>query len=39
MASIFILIMCDRMIADYVTKVYAPDCQPISTPSLAEVIV
>ena len=29
----------DRMIADYVTKVYAPDSQPISTPSLAQVIV
>ncbi|KJH71608.1 alpha-glucan family phosphorylase [Aliterella atlantica] len=28
----------DRMIADYVTQVYAPGCSQISTPSLAQVI-
>lgn len=28
----------DRMIADYVTQVYAPGCATISTPSLAQVI-
>lgn len=28
----------DRMIADYVTQVYAPGCSKISTPSLAQVI-
>jgi starch phosphorylase len=29
----------DRMIADYVTQVYAPGCSAIATPSLARVIV
>ncbi|MDV2991061.1 MAG: Glycogen phosphorylase [Chroococcidiopsis sp. SAG 2025] len=29
----------DRMIADYVTRIYAPGCSTISTPSLAQVIV
>ncbi len=29
----------DRMIADYVTQVYAPGCEAIATPSLARVIV
>jgi len=29
----------DRMIADYVTRIYAPGCASISTPSLAQVIV
>jgi starch phosphorylase len=29
----------DRMIADYVTRIYAPGCSPISTPSLAQTIV
>jgi starch phosphorylase len=29
----------DRMLADYVTRIYAPGCATISTPSLAQVIV
>lgn len=29
----------DRMIADYVTQVYAPGCATMTTPSLAQVIV
>ena len=29
----------DRMIADYVTQVYAPGCSTMTTPSLAKVVV